>query len=449
LIEEHAGQKRVETALNGEGRAAQRDSEQSACCWNVCVEHQPAHAGLYRGIRDFARAMSGGILSFDGVLQPSPDDPPTPVVQRVTCGQGWLSRRCHALTPAAVAAADAATVEADLVAVHSLFRAHCRWTHDWASRCGRPYWVVPHGCLDPAGLARRSLLKRLWMTRDGGPLFADSDAVIFATRREMAKAAQWLPGIASTTSVQGRGRRGVIIPWPVEVPSLVNAEVAYAALRTRLRIDSDARILLWVGRFHEAKRPLQAIQAFAAANRSDCHMVIVGVDETLTRADIQRAIPTRLTSHVHVMGELRGAALAQVWLAVDGYVSLSEKENFSYTTADALAHGLPVILSRGHDLAYDLPDAAAGRSAYGWLLPDERICTAAQAIKEWGETVAKGGVMSSGLSNVRESTRAWVAENLSFDRFRASLHDLAASSLSRGRGRSHPGGGFHSAQKTS
>ncbi|MCE9630028.1 MAG: glycosyltransferase [Planctomycetia bacterium] len=420
-----------------ESNAAQRDSKGAANCWNICAEHQPAHAGLYRGIRDFAQAMPGGILSFDGVPQPSLADPPWPVVRRVTCGQGWLSRRCHALSPAAVAAADAATVEADLLAVHSLFRAHCRWIRDWAMRCGRPYWVVPHGCLDPAGLARRSLLKRLWMTRDGGPLFADSDAVIFATRREMAKAAQWLPGITSTPSGQGRGARGVIIPWPVEVPSLVGAEVAYAALRTRLRIDAEEKILLWVGRFHEAKRPLQAIQAFAAAKPSHCHMVIVGVDETLTRADIQRAIPERLTSHVHVLGELRGAALAEVWLAADGYISLSEKENFGYSAADALAHGVPVILSCGHDLAHDLPGAGEGRSAYGWVLPDDRLSSAVQAINEWGETVARCGIMSTSLSSVRESTRAWVAEKLSFERFHESLRDLTASSLSRSQGRSH------------
>ena len=34
--------------------------------WNVCVDHQPGHAGLYRGIRDFARGLGGDILSFDG-----------------------------------------------------------------------------------------------------------------------------------------------------------------------------------------------------------------------------------------------------------------------------------------------------------------------------------------------------------------------------------------------
>lgn|GEM_PF-776256 len=426
----YAGQAVDKPAVTGEDASESVKSAPPACCWNLCIDHQPAHAGLYRGIRDFARAMPGGILSFDGKLLSPSHDLPGPTVRRIACGQGWLSQRGQVLGAEAAHAADAAVANADLLAVHSLFRAHCHWACLWGRRLNRPYWVVPHGCLDPAGLARRNGLKRLWMWRYGGSLFAESNAIIFATRREMAKARSWLPGTTSDKAGQRRRPKSVVVPWPVDLPSLAHADVARIALRSRLGIPKESRTLLWVGRFHASKRPLQAIQAFSLANPPGCHMVIIGVDESFTRADIENWIPQPLTNRIHVLGELRGEALAEVWLAADGYVSLSAKENFSYTAADALAHGVPVILSPGHDLAHELPGAAQQKFSYGWLLPDDSLQAAVQAIKEWGEAVMRGGDNLGHQSGMGESQRAWVAENLSFERFRASLQDLAAASLS-------------------
>lgn len=398
----------------------------AARCLNVCVEHQPAHAGLYRGIQDFARALPGGILSFDGVLPGPPHDPAVPVIRRIRCGSGWLCRRCHAIAPEAMRAADEAAADADLLAVHSLFRGHCRWAWQWAARHRRPYWVVPHGCLDPVGLSRRQWLKRFWMRRDGRQLFADAAAIVFATRREMAKAAAWLPGLVGNGAGRSRTSTGVVIPWPVEVPSLAGADTARAAIRDRLEIPADARILLWVGRFHATKRPLEAMHAFAAADARHCHLVMVGLDETLTRAYVQAAIPERCAGRVHVLGELRGASLAEAWLAADGYISLSAKENFGYTAADALAHGLPVILSPGHDLAYELPGADEGRLGCGWLLPNDSSQAAAQAIREWSEIGSGARDAARRLETLGASGRSWAAEHLSFGRFQASLEALAA-----------------------
>ena len=395
-------------------------------CWNVCVDHQAAHAGLYRGIRDFARALSGGILSFDGRHTRQPRDPAEPVIRRVCCGGGWLSRDCHSINADARRTAETVAEDAAFLVVHSLFRAHCRWAWEWGQHHRRPYWVVPHGCLDPAGLSRRAGMKRLWMWRDGRRVFSDAEAVVFATRREMKKADTWMPPTGGGKGPDGHSPRRVVIPWPVDVPSLVGQANAREELRKRLDVPTEAPILLWVGRFHATKRPLEAIRAFAAANTLGSHFVVVGLDEAFTKADVQKAVPGEMADRIHVLGELRGAALAEAWLAADGYISLSAKENFGYTLADALAHGLPVILSPGHDLAHDLPRAGDGRLACGWLLPDNTHNAAVQAVSEWATMVGmrRGGGQTREL--LRESTRSWVADNLAFDRFQDALRHLAA-----------------------
>jgi glycosyltransferase involved in cell wall biosynthesis len=392
---------------------------------HVCVEHQPAHAGLYRGIQDFARAIGGNVLSFDGSDLGPRIGPIQPAVHRVRAGEGWLARRVLTVDPSAIREADAAAAGADLLVVHSLFRAHAPWAHDWALRHRRPYWVVPHGCLDPAGLARRAAAKRLWLWRHGRSLFADAHATIFATRRERAKAAALVRQRHGTAGGES-GSEGVVLPWPVQIPSLAGADEARETFRQRHGIPEAAPILLFVGRLHTTKRPRETIEAFAAASPASAHLVVVGMDDNLTRRGLKAEVPAAVAGRVHVVGELRGDALAEAWLAADGYISLSAKENFGYSAADALAHGLPVILSPGHDLAYELPGADQGRLDCGWLLVDDSLRTAAEAIRDWSELVAAEGGQRERLRRFRDTGRNWAADNLSFERFQTALQRLAS-----------------------
>ena len=395
---------------------------------NVCVEHQPAHGGLYRAIRDFAQALGGDILSFEGGAADHVSGPGSPAIYRIQAGRGWLARKVLSVDSVAASQADAVAADADLLVSHSLFRAHAPWARNWAERHSRPYWVVPHGCLDPAGLARRAAGKRLWLWRYGGRLFAEAHALVFATRRERDKAAAWTRQHCGSTGDAGRPQN-VVVPWPVALPSLAGADLARENFRKRHGIPEGAPILLSVGRLHTTKRPLQVIRAFAASDAVPTHLVIVGMEENLTRAGLQAETPASVAGRVHLVGELQGTALAEAWLAADGYISLSAKENFGYAAADALAHGLPVILSPGHDLAYELPGAEQRQIDCGWLLPDDSLQSAVQAIQEWAVLVTAPSGMPRRLEGLRETGRNWAADNLSFERFRDSLEQLTTASL--------------------
>lgn len=392
------------------------------------MDHQPAHAGLYRGIRDFATTLGGKVLSFDGaaIRNKSGRDLGNHAVEviRVQAGRGWLAKRVYCVESSADREADAAMAAGELLVVHSLFRGHAPWAHDWATRHRKPYWVVPHGCLDPAGLGRRMLAKRLWLSHFAGQLFGDATAMIFATKREQAKAARWITGSSAGCGCGDDGR-SVIIPWPVPQPSRVEEDVARERFRLQHGIPDSATVLLFVGRLHSSKRPVQAIESFLAAELPRAHLVMVGMDGDLTRAQLQSRIPHSAGDRVHVVGELNGRGLADAWLASDGYISLSVKENFGYTAADALAYGMPVILSRGHDLAYELPQRAAGGLAFGWLLPNDSRQAAVEAICEWYSMVTRGGCAAKNLADLRDGSRAWVADNLSRERFQSLLRDLA------------------------
>jgi len=378
---------------------------------NVCLTHDRAYGGLHRSVQDFSRALSASILSFDdgsGERLAVEDGVP---VRRLGCGTGWLARDCRVMSAATARQADAAVADADLLVVHSLFRGHATWARAWAKQDGRRYWAVPHGCLDPWGLSQRGLFKRLWLETWGRSFLADADRIIVSSQRSLEKSLAWIPDGRSAD-------RTVVVHWPVDLPRLDGQVAARAAFRQQHGIPEAARLLLFVGRLHAVKRPVETIRAFceatAAAALEHCHLAIVGMDGDLTQADIHAAIPPACRNRVHVIGPLAGDGVAESLHASDGFISLSFQENFGYAAAEAVAYGLPVILSTGHDLAHEMP-ALDGRFACGWLLGDDAQATAVAAIREFA-TASDATLAAAGATG-----RAWAAETLAFERFRERL----------------------------
>jgi glycosyltransferase involved in cell wall biosynthesis len=380
--------------------------------WNVCLTHDPAFAGLYRAVNDFSRALDAPVLSFDDGRRDRQSLAATDGARRVACGSGLLSRDCHVMPPAARRRAEELVADAELLVVHSMFRAHAPWAAGWARRRGRRYWAVPHGCLDPWGLARRAVAKRVWLTVHGRRYFDGAERIVCATQRELEKARPWIGG----------SERAVVVHWPVDLPSLAESEAGRIRFRGRHGIPADAPLLLSVGRLHSMKRPLETVRAFGQAADARCHLAVVGMDGDLSAAAVRTA---DTTGRVHVVGGLAGQALADAYLSADGFLSLSHRENFGFALAEALAFGLPVIVTPGHDLAHELPRRPDGRLACGWLLPVVSEAAAKEAIRAWS-TAFRETPPRSDLRALGRVGRDWAAEHLSFDRFRTSLRQLSA-----------------------
>jgi glycosyltransferase involved in cell wall biosynthesis len=221
------------------------------------------------------------------------------------------------------------------------------------------------------------------------------------------------------------GGNAVVVRWPVDLPCLDDREQQRLRFRQRLGIPTDIPLLLFVGRLHAVKRPLETIERFCTADTGGGHLVMVCLDGQLTKADLERAIPPTHAGRIHVVGPLDADDLASAYLASDGFISLSFQENFGYAAAEAVAHGLPVILSPGHDLAHEMPRDATGQLACGWLLPDDSGAAAEQAIAEWATLAADSPANAPRLTAMGATGRAWSAESLSFETFQNNLRYLA------------------------
>jgi len=360
----------------------------------VGIDLLPANGGAYKSTLQFRQALGANVLSFsERGKAGAPDDG----VAHLWSGGSPLDRWFLHVSQQELAKAEPLLTTADLLQCHILFRHHAHWVWREARRWSMPYWVVPHGCLDPWVFTYRRMVKLWWMQFYGRRILRDAQAVIFATRREYEKAKPWMG------SDNGR-----VVRWPVAAAKVLRSEAARAALRLRLSLPADSRVMCMLGRLHPMKRPQEAAVLFARHAPAGTFLLLVGPEEKCSGAAVVGG-PDR----VRWIGPLFGEEKDQLLAGCDGYWSYSHRENFNFAAAESMSAGLPVMLSPGNDLASEFDGAAVG-----WVLGSDDEPVVATALKEWGT------LPEAQLTEMGERARAWSLSELSWERFEADLQAL-------------------------
>lgn len=369
------------------------------------IDLVPSMGGPFKTVKSFQRALGGRIVSFTHRDDMHEADSSITHVRSIG---GRLGRLFLPAAPGQIARADALLSGMNLLTCHILFRHSAHWVRSRAHRLGVSYWVVPHGCLDPYVFTCRAGIKRTWMRLFGRRMLRDASRVIFSTRREMEKAGSWL------TRDNAR-----VVRWPVDLPDTGARATARREWRERLGIVPEARLLLFLGRLHSMKRPLETVRALAASDAPAVHLVVAGPDGDVTAAEVRAtAHQAGVAQRIHATGAIYGADKESLFLAVDGLVSLSVRENFNHSAAEAMSAGAPVILSPGNDLAPDLAQVGCG-----WMLRDDSREGAAAAISEFARSEP------TSIASMGERAREFVRAELSPGVFTRSLQELAEESL--------------------
>lgn len=261
----------------------------------------------------------------------------------------------------------------DCVHVHALFSFLPVVAAMVAKVNGVPCIVRPLGTLARYGLTvRRPLLKRISLALVERPLLRWASAVHCTSDAEAADVLAVCPSA-----------RVVVIPLAV-------TDEYFAVRRTAA---TGASTVLYMSRLDPKKNLEVLIDAVARLREAcpDFRLLIAGTgsdDYVATlRARAQRlAVEPHLQWLGHVEGEHKMAALAQASL----FLLPSHSENFGIAVAEALAAGLPCLVSPGVALSADIqragagevvtPDAASFAAAIqGWLSDAPRREAAAQA----------------------------------------------------------------------
>ena len=361
---------------------------------SVTLDYADCSGGSTQSVRQFAAALGGPTVSFTsaGLLDHCVRGPG--VVHVPVAGPGALY---GVPDRAALRDAEVQLRGAAFIFCHMLFRYHC----DWVRSLGVPYCVVPHGGLDPWVFTYRGLRKRAWMASFGRRLFEGSAGILFATSREREKAAPWVDGCRSWA-----------INWPVPYCQVADPQEARRRVRRELGIAPEDRVLLFLARLHSMKRPKETIAAFRRAATPGAHLIVAGPDDEYSAADLAGA------PNVHVIGPVYGTAKWDLYHAADAFVNFSARENFGYSVAEALAAGVPVVLSPGNDLRGELDPLGCG-----FLLetdsPDEAVAALQTVLSAPPDMLRAMGARG----------RAWALANTSVEHFRSQLMNVVEEAL--------------------
>ena len=203
-----------------------------------------------------------------------------------------------------------------------------------------PYYVFPHGMLDP-WFKRTYPLKHAkkwlyWPWADYRVL-RDAAAVIYTSEEERIQARQsfWLYRCTERISPLG-----VENSKPGDAAAREAFLESFPALRGK-------RILLFLGRLHPKKGCDLLVEALGAigTDAADLSLVFAGPDQVGWQQEL-RARAEELNVPVVFTGMLEGTLKAGAYAAAEAFVLPSHQENFGLSVVEALAAGVPVLISR-------------------------------------------------------------------------------------------------------
>jgi glycosyltransferase involved in cell wall biosynthesis len=240
----------------------------------------------------------------------------------------------------------------DLVHIHSLFSYPSLVASHSAWRAGVPYVVRPLGTLNHWGMTnRRPWLKRLSFRLVERRILQGAAAVQYTSEREREEA----------------GRLGVCHPYVVLPPGidpiLCETRPAPDQLDPQNTGLKEGKTILFLSRIDEKKGLEHLLHAFArmVATSPEAVLVVAGsgdqryvkfLQELCRRLDIAESV--RWPGFLH--GEDKLAALTAARI----FVLPSHSENFGIAAVEAMAAGLPVILSEHVGISEEVGENRAG-----------------------------------------------------------------------------------------
>ncbi|WP_269526536.1 glycosyltransferase [Coraliomargarita parva] len=230
-----------------------------------------------------------------------------------------------------------------------------------------PYFIYPHGMLDPwfnRNYPLKKIKKQLYWNWGEHQVLQHARAVLFTCEEERRLARESFRPYRVTEKVIGYGT------------SHPGASVLRA---TRSDFPwGDSPYLLYLGRIQEKKGIDLLVEAYASWSSSQSappHLVIAGpVQQEDFAAEIRSRFPQ---DRIHWIGSVQGEAKWALLSSAEALTLVSHQENFGLVVAEALAVGTPVLISDKVNIWREIQEGGAG------LVEDDSLDGAMALLSKW------------------------------------------------------------------
>ena len=242
------------------------------------------------------------------------------------------------------------TMGADVIHHHSIWLRTLHYAHTAARRSEAAFVLSARGMMDP------------WAWRHHSKRKAFARSVIHPGAFEA------VDGWHATSQGELEALRALgfrqpicVVPNGVSAPSAEEVAAARAYWSAIVPVSDEGRIALFYSRFHQKKRLLELIDEWLEHVPDNWTLLVVGIPEDYTPRMIEDYV-----LRAGKRGRVRafdGADRPAPYAVTSLFVLPSHGENFGLSIAEALAHGVPALVTD------TTPWSALNSTGAGWCVP--------------------------------------------------------------------------------
>ena len=241
--------------------------------------------------------------------------------------------------------------DASIVHLHGVWAPLLHVASQFAREMGVPYVVRPAGMLDPWSLRQRWLKKRTAMWLGGYRKMFNGCAFMHTLNVDEKR----LIGKLRLRCALEVIPNGIFEEEVANLPAPGTFRAAHRELK-------DAPYILFLSRLHYKKGLDHLAESFtlAAKERPDLHLVVAGPDGGARGDFLARVQRAGVAERAHVVGPLYGRDKLAALVDATVFCLPSRQEGFSLAITEALACGLPAVVSEDCHFP-EVQEAGAGR----------------------------------------------------------------------------------------
>jgi glycosyltransferase involved in cell wall biosynthesis len=218
----------------------------------------------------------------------------------------------------------------------------------------KPYIVTIRGQLNPWAIARKGLKKKIYLNLIARYFLNRAAGIMCQTKGE-----------SDVVRNLGFKAPNIIVPSGLDTSFFANQQLSNN-YRHIFGIPDEAIVMLFLGRLTPIKRPDIAVETLAVVQSigSDVHLIFAGPDEGgMTSKLAALAEYLGCGAKIHFAGLLNRNEVRSILANVDLLLMPTEiQENFGNSALEALAAGVPVLVSRNVPIGGWVEHINAGQS---------------------------------------------------------------------------------------